>query len=264
MVSLTLQQARRVARTLDAIAAAGGSPAGFARAGVTMLGGLVGSDLTTLSDCDVAAGHRRVASDDPHALTPRDVERFDAFFHTHPLVRAHAFRPQVGTRRISDQVSPQAFRRTALYGEYYRPLGLGYVVAVPICTAGPRLVSFVFNRSARDFDDGECALLEALRAPLAALFARAEAQAAAQSAVATFLRGIGVERAAAGIGSLTPREREVLAWVAAGKDNGQIAGIVGASPRTVQKHLEHVYAKLGVESRTAAAMRLIAAGGVGA
>ena len=121
----------------------------------------------------------------------------------------------------------------------------------------------MFNRGARDFDDRECALLEALRAPLAALFARAEAQAAAQAAVTAFLRGIGVDRAAPGIDSLTPRELEVLAWVAAGKANVQIARIVGASPRTVQKHLEHIYAKLGVESRTAAAMRLVAAGGLG-
>lgn len=57
-------------------------------------------------------------------------------------------------------------------------------------------------------------------------------------------------------GALTPREREVLRWVAAGKTNRDIADIIGASPRTVAKHLEHTYAKLGVETRTAAAMKL--------
>jgi DNA-binding CsgD family transcriptional regulator len=56
---------------------------------------------------------------------------------------------------------------------------------------------------------------------------------------------------------LTPREREVLHWVAAGKGDAQIAAILGASPRTVQKHLQHIYEKLGVESRTAAAMRAL-------
>jgi len=54
---------------------------------------------------------------------------------------------------------------------------------------------------------------------------------------------------------LTRREREILDWVAAGKTDRQIAAITGASPRTVQKHLEHVYVKLGVENRTAAALR---------
>jgi DNA-binding CsgD family transcriptional regulator len=45
--------------------------------------------------------------------------------------------------------------------------------------------------------------------------------------------------------------------VAAGKTNRDVADILGASPRTVAKHLERVYVKLGVESRTAAAMRLM-------
>ena len=57
--------------------------------------------------------------------------------------------------------------------------------------------------------------------------------------------------------SLTPREREVLDWVAAGKTNRDIAAIIGAGARTVEKHLERIYEKLGVETRTAAAMRAI-------
>ncbi len=52
---------------------------------------------------------------------------------------------------------------------------------------------------------------------------------------------------------LTAREAEVLYWVVQGKINRDIADIVGASPATVKKHLEHVFAKLGVETRTAAA-----------
>lgn len=53
--------------------------------------------------------------------------------------------------------------------------------------------------------------------------------------------------------SLTAREAEVLLWVARGKTNRDIAEILGMSPRTVNKHLEHVFEKLGVETRTAAA-----------
>jgi DNA-binding CsgD family transcriptional regulator len=54
---------------------------------------------------------------------------------------------------------------------------------------------------------------------------------------------------------LTAREREVLQWVAAGKTNAQIAAILSASPRTIGKHLENIYEKLGVETRTAAVNR---------
>jgi DNA-binding CsgD family transcriptional regulator len=56
--------------------------------------------------------------------------------------------------------------------------------------------------------------------------------------------------------SLTPRERDVLRCVAAGKSSAQTARLLSITPATVSKHLEHVYAKLGVNSRTAALARL--------
>lgn len=52
---------------------------------------------------------------------------------------------------------------------------------------------------------------------------------------------------------LTTREAEVLYWVIQGKINRDIGDILGASPATVKKHLERIFAKLGVETRTAAA-----------
>lgn len=58
---------------------------------------------------------------------------------------------------------------------------------------------------------------------------------------------------------LTSREVEVLHWVACGKTNRDIGDILGMSPRTVNKHLEHVYVKLGVETRSAAAVLAIGA-----
>lgn len=56
---------------------------------------------------------------------------------------------------------------------------------------------------------------------------------------------------------LTPRESEVLAWVAKGKTNADIGVILQMSERTVQKHLEHVFQKLGVETRTTATIRAL-------
>lgn len=53
--------------------------------------------------------------------------------------------------------------------------------------------------------------------------------------------------------ALTPRETEVLSWLAKGKTNRDIGEILGMSPRTVNKHLEHIFEKLGVETRSAAA-----------
>jgi DNA-binding CsgD family transcriptional regulator len=56
---------------------------------------------------------------------------------------------------------------------------------------------------------------------------------------------------------LTPRERDILAWVARGKTNPEIAQILWIAPTTVRKHLENVYAKLGVRTRTAAVTRFL-------
>lgn len=52
---------------------------------------------------------------------------------------------------------------------------------------------------------------------------------------------------------LTKRESEVLYWATKGKTNKDIADILEASPRTINKHLEHIFVKMGVETRTAAA-----------
>jgi DNA-binding response OmpR family regulator len=52
---------------------------------------------------------------------------------------------------------------------------------------------------------------------------------------------------------ITDRESEVLLWIARGKSNRDIAEILSLSPRTVNKHLEQIYTKLGVENRTSAA-----------
>jgi DNA-binding NarL/FixJ family response regulator len=53
---------------------------------------------------------------------------------------------------------------------------------------------------------------------------------------------------------LTPKEAEVLLWVAQGKSNADAACILGTSESTVRKHLEHIYPKLGIESRGAASL----------
>ena len=54
---------------------------------------------------------------------------------------------------------------------------------------------------------------------------------------------------------LTAREAEVLLWIGRGKTNKDIGEILGLSPRTVNKHLEQIYAKLGVENRASAALK---------
>ncbi|HWV86167.1 MAG TPA: LuxR C-terminal-related transcriptional regulator [Capillimicrobium sp.] len=98
--------------------------------------------------------------------------------------------------------------------------------------------AIVLRRERPPFDEGERALLELLRPSLA-----------------DAIRSVAGRELLAAV-RLTRREREVLSRVAAGDANAAIARRLGMRPRTVDKHLEHVYAKLGVASRTAAAARL--------
>lgn len=217
-------------------------PGAVVRCVVEGLPRLIASEVTTMSVCDLAAGTRKVVSFPGDAIAADDQACFNRLIHDHPLVKFHSTHPHGGARRVSDCVSQTAFRRQAIFGEYYRRLGIDQVMAVPV-VAGPGLVmSYVLNRKGIDFSDGERDLLDAMRPALANLYRFAMLDAAAASA-----RPPGTP--------LTRRETEVLRWVAAGKADLQIAAIVGASVRTVHKHLENAYVKLGVENRTAAAMR---------
>jgi DNA-binding CsgD family transcriptional regulator len=56
---------------------------------------------------------------------------------------------------------------------------------------------------------------------------------------------------------VTPREVEVLTWISCGKTDSEIATLLGISVRTVHKHIEHIFDKLGVETRTAAMARFM-------
>lgn len=56
---------------------------------------------------------------------------------------------------------------------------------------------------------------------------------------------------------VTEREAEVLLWVAQGKSNADIGSILGVSDKTVKKHMGHIFEKLGLESRTAAALKAV-------
>ncbi len=95
-------------------------------------------------------------------------------------------------------------------------------------------------------------LLAAIRARLERHTEKAEAAQAKVEFAADFTSARPLEA----IG-LTPREAEVLLWLAQGKSNPDIAIILGAAEGTVKKHLEHIFDKLGVESRNAATVRAI-------
>jgi DNA-binding CsgD family transcriptional regulator len=100
-----------------------------------------------------------------------------------------------------------------------------------------------------DAEPTELALMALIRPHLGDLFRIARAVDDARAAW-------GVPSPArSALDGLTEREREVLRWLAGGKTDKDIGDILGISPRTVHKHLQRIYQKLGVETRTAAVVR---------
>lgn len=209
-----------------------GGAAAFAEIGVQRLPALVASEFTTLSVCNLSTGKREVFGMPRGVLSADDRAAFNRHFERHPLVRFHGYEGGRVTQRISDCLPSAAFQASGLYNDYYRRIGIDHAMALPVFVRDGVLVSFVLNRARRDFTDRERALLELVRPHLERLYRRTRA-----------------------LPALSARENEVLHWLARGKSDAQIGAILRISPRTVQKHLQNVYTKLGVENRTAAAMR---------
>jgi len=242
-------------RLLARLEAESGSLESFARASVAAVGEFVAAEITTLSTCDVITGHREVVGLPGTALAAAEIECFDRYFFQHPLVRFHAFNGGRTTHRISDSLTRQDFRRTALYVDYYRRVGLEHVMAVPLYVDARTLVSIVLNRRGLDFSERDRERLELLRPHLGFLYRQSCADTAASQPSSLTMRLAPVAREPVPAG-LTAREAEVMHWLSCGKTDAEIAALLSISPRTVHKHLEHIYVKLGVETRTAAVMRV--------
>lgn len=127
-----------------------------------------------------------------------------------------------------------------------------------LCTGQRQVTGLgaVSSRRRLGFNERDYARLELLRPHLAFLYRHACQSAAAPA-------GGAPPPPEPGPPGLTRREGEVMHWLACGKTDAEIAALLSISPRTVQKHLEHVYVKLGVETRTAAVMRALAVSGIG-
>jgi len=138
--------------------------------------------------------------------------------------------------KASDFGSLAALRRTQLWSEYFHPLGAYREMMLCLPSPPRRTVRLLLSRGpGPDFTERDRGLLALLRPHLDARFRQ-------------WQRG---RRPV----TLTPRQRELLALVAAGRTNGQIARLLGISEGTVRTHLENIFGRLGVSSRAAAVVR---------
>jgi len=131
-------------------------------------------------------------------------------------------------------------------------------VALPLFMDGRTLVSLALQRRGQAFSGRDCERLQLLHPHLAFLYRQAR-RVGGFPAAAPALQALAPAEPAPV--ALTRREAEVMHWLSFGKTDADIAAMLAVSPRTVHKHLEHIYVKLGVETRTAAVMRVHALAG---
>ena len=178
-------------------------------------------------------------SDSGSALTQ---ELMDAW-HTEELMSRHPLRhwlaatgdlhPQTAGR-VPNAIAP--VEDVALMVEILGPYGVPEQLAIPYRCAGDAFALFALGRPEGDFSDHDVELATRLQPLLVGLSRQARAQA-------------GCDGAAAAQVSLTGTELAVLALLNEGHTASGIASRLGNSPRTVGKHLEHIYRKLGVSDR---------------
>jgi DNA-binding CsgD family transcriptional regulator len=169
--------------------------------------------------------------------TSRDEE---AAFHTlgwqNPMhCRLHAHSDRV--LRLSDLLTRRQRRSLAWNAAVWRPHGIDDALRMWLPARPGRAISIYVERSGKNYTVRELALFSLLRPHLIRMHANATSR----------------RRFAHRLENVTPREAEVLGWIARGKTNSEIARLLVISPHTVRKHVENIFEKLDVRTRTAAA-----------
>ena len=231
---------------LQAVVDAGDSVDALARAAVNALPALVAAEISSLAEYDLRNGRRQVLAMPEAQIGAENRVGCNPYLQTHPPLHFHANLHRPSANRTSDAPLYARFCHSAHYSG-------DYVVALPVYVDDATLVSFVVHRHDRDFSERERAMLALVGGPLACMYRQARALEQLRSRLAT--RGPNAQGLHAR--GVTPRETEALRWLAAGKTDREIAAILGCSYRTVQKHLQRLYVKLGVETRTAAVLRAL-------
>jgi DNA-binding CsgD family transcriptional regulator len=173
------------------------------------------------------------------------IVRMNRFGYDHPFSEYAARTGDPTTLKMSDFFTLNGFRSSKLYEEFYRHADALHVMAFGL-VSGCTLTTINVTRrtNEQDFNERDRLMMNLLRPHFEQAHRNAQLVTARNAAAGRPLSAY----------ELTPREMEIACWVAAGKSNPEIAILLNLSPRTVEKHMENILRKLGVENRTTAAV----------
>ena len=238
---------RDLAQVLDVLDAGRSAPPGPRRMStevLTALHALVASDAVTFADLEVSTC-TFYALDDYDGSTGSSLDHpesapEDPFWEHYAGSRFCSYPTDTGDDRTvtmrGDFFSLREWRQTAMHRTVFAADGVTDELMCPVASRGPRSGRLMFFRcGGPDFDERDRAVMALLRPHLAELVTLRSPQPAEQ---------------------LTPRQAELMRLVAAGQTNAEIAAAMFVSPHTVRTHLENIFERLQVTSRTAAVARL--------
>lgn len=218
---------------------------------IARLGELVPNDGLAYQEVDVRARRTAVLVGVDGSVEDDEDEELYWSLGPCPITQYRLMTGDLTAARLFDITDRPRYIESSLYREYFKPLGLEYMIDLGLPAAPGRLRSFILHRGKedRDFSERDRGVLDALRPHLA----RLEAEAALRRRLSEVLRTQDGSPVPGPYARLTAREREIVELVAQGRTNAEIASELWVAPSTVKKHLENVYEKLGVGRRMAAA-----------
>jgi DNA-binding CsgD family transcriptional regulator len=152
--------------------------------------------------------------------------------------------------KISDFLTQTQLRGSEIYTRVYRPWGFRHNLSASVNSRLGTAAGVGLCNGKKEFTERDRLVMNLIRPHFD--------QAHRNAKLATSRLAAAVKpRAAYG---LTPREAEIAHWLAAGKSNPEIALLLRCAVRTIEKHMERILDKLGVENRVAAAVVIARAG----
>lgn len=218
------------------------------------LAAMVGCD--SASYCRVDHAERRLLATvvEPASTDLSGSAAFAAVLGQHPAFIAHRERrlPTGSSVALTDLMDRRALRSLPIYAEFYAPRQMHDQLLNLVSVGRHQGTLLVFNRSRSGFSGRVRELMDLVSPLVCQAIAHRERLTRLTCALRDAQRhASAADRAVERLPGLTPREREVVARLVDGIGDREIARALGISPRTVHKHLEQIYRKLGLQSRAA-------------
>lgn len=204
---------------------------------------------------DIGPGPREVVALMKPDATPELLEAWVRNAQENPLLRYYQRTQDGRAMRFSDVCTTEHLHALALYREVYEPMGVEHQMAFTLPAGPRRVLAIALSRSGENYSDAERDLADRARPFLIQAYLNAIAFQGARAAAGSSPDATLLLESLLAAG-LTQREAQSLRLVALGRSNHHVAEALGISHRTVGKHLERGFRKLGVSDRSSAAARV--------